>query len=341
MQYFASALTLSSLSLLANLPLVTKVYFPRTLLPLAGVTVPLVDFSSACRCSRADDGLLRHVARRLGGRAGARFHPARGRDRARDRLLLSAINVRFRDVRYMIPVFLQVLPLLSGVMFAVDQIPEKWQWILSLNPMTSVISRLALGGARRCHAGPGSGWPSASRSPSPSSSEDSPCFARPSRVSRTRSDVRGDTGRLALEAYRIGEYHAAYGTLRETIVHASKRLTGREHDSPAREIWALQDVSFDVPEGQVLGLIGRNGAGKSTLLKILTRIVDADGWPGRDPRARRQPARGRDGLQPGAHRARERVPERRDPRDEARARSSSVSTRSSSSPGSRSSSTRR
>ncbi len=51
-------------------------------------------------------------------------------------LLLAAVNVRYRDVRYMIPVFLQVLPLLSGVMFAVDQIPEKWQWILSLNPMT-------------------------------------------------------------------------------------------------------------------------------------------------------------------------------------------------------------
>ena len=44
MQYFASALTLSSMSLLSNLPLVTKVYFPRTLLPLAGVCVPLVDF---------------------------------------------------------------------------------------------------------------------------------------------------------------------------------------------------------------------------------------------------------------------------------------------------------
>ena len=43
MQYFASALTQSSMSLLANLPLVTKVYFPRTLLPLTGVSVPLVD----------------------------------------------------------------------------------------------------------------------------------------------------------------------------------------------------------------------------------------------------------------------------------------------------------
>jgi lipopolysaccharide transport system permease protein len=40
----------------------------------------------------------------------------------------------------MIPVFLQVLPLLSGVMFAVEQIPEKWQWVLSVNPMTTVIS---------------------------------------------------------------------------------------------------------------------------------------------------------------------------------------------------------
>ena len=73
--------------------------------------------------------------------------------------------------------------------------------------------------------------------------------------------------------YRIGEYHAAYGTLRESLVHAGKRLTGQEHNKPAREIWALRDVSFQVPEGQVLGIIGRNGAGKSTLLKILTRIA--------------------------------------------------------------------
>jgi homopolymeric O-antigen transport system permease protein len=40
----------------------------------------------------------------------------------------------------MIPVFLQILPLLSGVMYALDQIPTKWQWILSFNPMAGVIA---------------------------------------------------------------------------------------------------------------------------------------------------------------------------------------------------------
>jgi lipopolysaccharide transport system permease protein len=53
---------------------------------------------------------------------------------------LASVNVRYRDVPYIIPVFLQILPLVSGVMYAVDKLPNKWQWVLSLNPMTTVIA---------------------------------------------------------------------------------------------------------------------------------------------------------------------------------------------------------
>jgi lipopolysaccharide transport system permease protein len=53
---------------------------------------------------------------------------------------LSALNVRYRDVRYVIPVLLPVLPLVSGVIYAVEELPTKWQWVLAFNPMTAVVS---------------------------------------------------------------------------------------------------------------------------------------------------------------------------------------------------------
>jgi lipopolysaccharide transport system ATP-binding protein len=73
--------------------------------------------------------------------------------------------------------------------------------------------------------------------------------------------------------YRIGELQGAYGTLRESLTSAVRRAVHRDHAPHYEEIWALRDVSLQVPEGEVLGVIGRNGAGKSTLLKILTRIT--------------------------------------------------------------------
>jgi lipopolysaccharide transport system permease protein len=140
MQYFSSAVTGSSLSLVTNLPLVTKVYFPRVLLPFAAVLAPIIDLLVALPVLLVlmavygtwPQGIQvvfapLFLALALFTALGIGF-------------FLSAANVRYRDVRYMIPVFLQILPLLSGVMYDVSQLPTKWQWILSVNPMTGVIS---------------------------------------------------------------------------------------------------------------------------------------------------------------------------------------------------------
>jgi lipopolysaccharide transport system ATP-binding protein len=79
--------------------------------------------------------------------------------------------------------------------------------------------------------------------------------------------------------YRIGQrerYYALRDVLARALTAPLRRFRNshsENHTLNSDHIWALKDVSFEVSEGKVIGIIGRNGVGKSTLLKILSRIT--------------------------------------------------------------------
>jgi lipopolysaccharide transport system permease protein len=137
-QFFANALSECSNSLITNANLISKIYFPRLVVPTSAVIVSFVDFLIS--------GIIL-----LGLMAWYDFVPswriltlplfiliafaaAMGAG-----LWLAALNVKYRDFRYIVPFIIQFGLYVSPVGFSSSIVPESWRWLYSLNPMVGVI----------------------------------------------------------------------------------------------------------------------------------------------------------------------------------------------------------
>jgi lipopolysaccharide transport system permease protein len=136
--YFSQAITRSGSSLVSNANLVSKIYFPRLLLPLANIVAPLVDFALSLIMLF---GLLAYAGIPLTWKVVTlpvfillAMLTAMGLS-----LFVSAMNVRYRDVGHAIPFLVQILMFLSPIVYPVSLVPEQWRMLYSLNPMAGVI----------------------------------------------------------------------------------------------------------------------------------------------------------------------------------------------------------
>ena len=137
-QFFSNALSDTSNVLINNQAIITKVYFPRLLLPLSSVATKFIDFAIAAVIlvgMMIYYGYMPHISGLLiipllliiTFMASVGFG-----------LFLASINVKYRDVRYVLPYFIQILMFVTPVIYPAS-IVGKYSWILALNPMMGVI----------------------------------------------------------------------------------------------------------------------------------------------------------------------------------------------------------
>lgn len=137
-QLFAQGVSESANSLVTDEKLITKVYFPRLVIPFAAVVSALVDFAVSTvllvillgwyRVSPTPAMLLVLPATVMAMAAALGLGS-----------FLAALNVQYRDVRYTLPFMIQVLLFLSPVAYPASLVPESWRWLYGLNPMAGAI----------------------------------------------------------------------------------------------------------------------------------------------------------------------------------------------------------
>jgi len=137
-QLFANALTNSSNSLINNTSLITKVYFPRLILPLSSVVGGLVDFFLAFLVLI---GMMFYYG--ITPTYGVLILPLlillTITISFSVSLWMSALNVQYRDVRFTIPFLTQFWLLITPIAYPSSLVPEKWRFIYGLNPMAGVV----------------------------------------------------------------------------------------------------------------------------------------------------------------------------------------------------------
>ena len=137
-QLFAHALTDSGNSLVANQQLITKVYFPRLVIPLSGVLAGLVDFSIAFVVLLAMM-FYYGIVPTLTSLTLPLFLLLAVATALAVGLWLSALNVQYRDIRYTIPFLTQFWLFATPIAYPSSLIPEPWRTLYGLNPMAGVV----------------------------------------------------------------------------------------------------------------------------------------------------------------------------------------------------------
>jgi lipopolysaccharide transport system permease protein len=136
--YFAAAVAQGANSLVGSQNLLAKVYFPRLIVPLGAIVVPLVDAAVAMSMVAVLMAWY-GIAPRLNILALPAFALLATVFAAAASIWLSALNVRYRDVRFVVPFLIQFGLFATPVAYPSSLVPERWRWFYALNPMATVV----------------------------------------------------------------------------------------------------------------------------------------------------------------------------------------------------------